>query len=113
MPTFLITGATGKQGGATLKALHNANRSDVKTYAMTRNPGSAAVEAFPSSVKATRGDLTDANSLRFVMKDIDAVHLVTDFTGPKGCDGEIEQGKIFVDVAKEMGEIQADDYVLL
>lgn len=104
MPTFLITGATGQQGGATINALLNDGRSDLSIKALTRNPSSTAAQSLSSrGVVVVKGDLSDRESLQAALKGVDAVHLVTDFTGPKGCDGEIEQGKLFVDVAKENG----------
>ena len=65
--TVLITGATGKQGGATLRALAGKG---FKLRAMTRNPGSDAAKAIASATGAelVRGDLNDAASLKQRLK---------------------------------------------
>jgi uncharacterized protein YbjT (DUF2867 family) len=60
--TILITGATGRQGGATLR--HLAKRGGFKLRAMTRKPdgaGARAVAALGAQVVA--GDLNDAASI--------------------------------------------------
>ena len=54
--TILITGATGKQGGATLR--HLAKRGGFKLRAMTRKPDSDAAKALsPLGAEVVAGDL--------------------------------------------------------
>ena len=59
--TVLITGATGKQGGATARALAGKGFA---LRAMTRHPESDAAKAIASATGAelVRGDLNDADS---------------------------------------------------
>ena len=60
--TILITGATGKQGGATLR--HLAKRGGFKLRAMTRKPDSDAAKAVAAlGAEVVAGDLDDAASL--------------------------------------------------
>ena len=57
--TILITGATGKQGGATLR--HLAKRGGFKLRAMTRKPdGDAAKAVAALGAEIVKGDLDDA-----------------------------------------------------
>lgn len=103
MPSLLVTGATGKQGGATINALLAAGGSN-KIHALTRNPSSKAAQALASrGVTLVQGNLNEKDSLVQALRNIDAALLVTDFMGPKGVEGEVEQGKLFVDAAKSAG----------
>ena len=58
----LITGATGKQGGATLR--HLANHGGFKIRAMTRKPEGAAAKAVAAlGAEVVSADLDDSASL--------------------------------------------------
>lgn len=63
---ILITGATGKQGGATLRALAASDPS-AKLLAVTRNAASASARAlasrYPQQVSLVQGNLDDAEAL--------------------------------------------------
>jgi hypothetical protein len=67
--------------------------SDVKATTLTRNAHSAPVKS-PSSrgLRLVEDDLSERDSVLNALKDVDVAHLVTDFHGPKGVDGETEQG---------------------
>lgn len=65
--TILVTGATGKVGGAALRLLR-ATGTPVR--ALVRDPGAAAIP------EAVRGDLTDPASLGDALTGVDAVFLV-------------------------------------
>jgi uncharacterized protein YbjT (DUF2867 family) len=99
--TILITGATGKQGGATARALAG---SGFRLRAMTRNPDSDAAKALASATRAelVRGDLNDAASLRTALKGAWAVFGVQN-TWEAGVEGEEEQGKRLAALAREAG----------
>lgn len=99
--TVLITGATGKQGGATARALAGKGFA---LRAMTRNPESDAAKAVASATGAelVRGDLNDAASLKEALKGAWGVFAVQN-TWEAGVAGEEEQGKRIATVAREAG----------
>lgn len=99
--TFLITGGTGRQGGAVISALLKSG-SQVQVKALTRNTESAASQALTSKgVQMVKGDLLNQASLVSAFKGVDAAFLVSDFSGPGGIETEIKQGQVFADAAKE------------
>lgn len=99
--TILITGATGKQGGATARELAGKG---FKLRAMTRNPGSDAAKAVASAAGAeiVQGDLNDAASLKRALQGAWGVFAVQN-TWEAGVDGEEEQGKRLAALAREAG----------
>ena len=99
--TVLITGATGKQGGATARALAGKG---FRLRAMTRNPDSDAAKAVASAAGAeiVQGDLDDAASLRRALKDTWGVFAVQN-TWEAGVAREEEQGKRLASLAREAG----------
>ena len=104
MPTVLVVGATGQQGGSVVKALLASNNPDLKIRALTRNPSSTTARALADSgVHLAKGDLINGDSLSAALAGCDAAYLVTDFRGEKDVAGEIEQGRTFVDTAKLAG----------
>ncbi|OJD36229.1 uncharacterized protein BKCO1_12000121 [Diplodia corticola] len=63
--TLLITGATGKQGGAVIKALLAAD-ADFTILAVTRNPSSDSAKALEKQspkIKVIKGDLNDPKAI--------------------------------------------------
>jgi uncharacterized protein YbjT (DUF2867 family) len=61
--TILVTGATGRQGGAVIKALHN---TDFEILALTRNASSPSAQKLASSspnVKLIEGDLDNTEAV--------------------------------------------------
>src|SRR5687768_2108053 len=99
--TVLITGATGKQGGATARALKG---SGFALRAMTRNPGSDAARAVAAATGAdlVEGDLNDAASIRNALKGVWGVFAVQN-TWEAGVEGEEEQGKRLASLSREAG----------
>ena len=97
----LITGATGKQGGATARALAGKG---FRLRAMTRHPDGDAAKAIASSTGAeiVQGDLDDAASLRNALKDAWGVFAVQN-TWEAGVQGEEDQGKRLASLAREAG----------
>jgi len=96
----LITGATGKQGGATLRALAGKG---FKIRAMTRNPGSEAAKGLASTgAELVTGDLNDPASLKDALKSAWGVFAVQN-TWEAGVAGEEEQGKRIASLSKEAG----------
>ncbi|KAH7142169.1 hypothetical protein EDB81DRAFT_723438 [Dactylonectria macrodidyma] len=102
MPLILVVGATGQQGGAVTNALLASGHNNLKIRALTRNPSSAASKALADrNVELARGDLLDGDSLLTALTGCGAAYLVTDFRGEGDVAGEIKQGKLFTDKAKE------------
>jgi uncharacterized protein YbjT (DUF2867 family) len=99
--TILITGATGKQGGATARELAGKG---FRLRAMTRNPDSDAAKAVASETGAelVQGDLDDAASLKSALKGAWGVFGVQN-TWEAGVEREEEQGKRLAALAREAG----------
>ena len=99
--TVLITGATGRQGGATARALTGKG---FKLRAMTRHPESAAAKAVvrDTGAELVQGDLDDPASLRAALKNVWGVFGVQN-TWEAGVEKEEEQGKRLATLAREAG----------
>lgn len=88
---FLVTGATGQQGGAVARCLLRKGRS---VRVMTRSPEKAH-ELAGLGAEVVRGDFEDRESLHECLRDVGGVFLVgTPFE--KGVRAEIEQGEAAV-----------------
>jgi uncharacterized protein YbjT (DUF2867 family) len=97
----LITGATGKQGGATLR--HLAKQGGFKLRAMTRKPDGDPAKALAAlGAEVVVGDLDDAASLARAVKGAWGVFAVQN-TWEAGVEKEEEQGKRLAKVAKDNG----------
>lgn len=97
----LITGATGKQGGATIR--HLAKRGGLTLRAMTRKPESDAAKALEAlGVELVQGDLNDDASLAKALSGTWGVFAVQN-TWEAGVEKEEEQGKRLATVAKKSG----------
>ncbi|MFF7335766.1 NmrA/HSCARG family protein [Streptomyces sp. NPDC008163] len=98
---ILVTGATGKQGGAAARALLDSGW-DVR--ALVRDPDKPAALALKDAgAVLIRGDLDDAASLDAALAGAYGVFSVQTFAGPDGFDGEIRQGKAVADAAARAG----------
>lgn len=98
---ILITGATGKQGGATLR--HLAKRKGFKLRAMTRKPDDkAAAELAALGAQVVGGDLDDAASLTRALEGAWGVYAVQN-TWEAGVEKEEEQGKRIATLARQAG----------
>ena len=98
--TILITGATGKQGGAVIRALMGKG---FHLRAMTRKTDSAAaIELANTGVELVRGDLDDAASLTAALAGAWGT-LAVQNTWEAGVEKEEEQGKRFATIAREAG----------
>jgi uncharacterized protein YbjT (DUF2867 family) len=104
MPAMLVTGATGQQGGAVIDALLAMKPASLEVRALTRNPSSEKAKELESrGVTLVRGDLENRDSVEGALQGCDSAYLVTDFRGPRDIEGEIDQGRSFVDLAKSLG----------
>lgn len=93
---ILVSGATGKQGGAVLRHLRDRG---FPVRAMSRNPDKpAARELAGAGVEITAGDFNNSESLRRAMDGVYGVFSMTPFGVPK--DEEIAQGKALAEAAQ-------------
>ena len=98
--TVLITGATGRQGGAVVRHML---RKGWKLRALTRNASShAAQELSRSGVELAAGDLEDPASLEKAVRGVYGIYSVQDFWAV-GAKREVQQGKNLADAAKKAG----------
>lgn len=96
----VVTGATGKQGGATLKYLLNKG---FKLRGVTRKPTSDAAKALSAQgVEMVAGDLDDAASLERAVAGAWGVFGVQN-TWEAGVEKEEEQGKRLAKIARAAG----------
>jgi uncharacterized protein YbjT (DUF2867 family) len=96
----LVTGATGKQGGAVVEALLTRGH---QVRALTRNSASSAANRLGEhGVEIAVGDFTDPDSLVRAARGVDAVYAMsTPFE--QGAEKETAQGIAITDAAKAAG----------
>lgn len=94
----LVTGATGRQGGAAVRALLAAG---VPVHALVRGDGERAGALEELGAVVVRGDLDDVASLKAALDGARAVFSVQapDFTDPMA-DSEIRHGRNLVEAAR-------------
>jgi len=98
--TVLVTGATGRQGGAVVRHLLSKGW---KLRALTRNPGThPAQELERLGIEVIRGDLEDPASLERAVNGAYGIYSVQDFWAV-GARREVQQGKNLADAAKKGG----------
>jgi len=98
---ILIAGATGKQGGATLRYL--AKQGGFKLRALTRKPDGEAAKAVAAlGAEIVAGDFDDAASLERAMTGAWGVFAVQN-TWEAGVEQEEEQGKRVAKIARDKG----------
>ena len=96
---ILVTGATGKQGGATSR---NLIKAGVKVRALTRKPDSNSASTLRTlGIDVVKGNLNDIKSLDQAMQGVYGVFSMTNFwefgTGKK----EVIQNKNLTDIAQK------------
>lgn len=97
----LVTGATGKQGGAVVRALLQAGRS---VRALTRDPHSAAALSLTAQgVEVFKGDFNDPSSLDAALAGVDGVFSMQMGSHPGDPETEILTGKALVEAAHRAG----------
>lgn len=95
-PLVLVTGATGRQGGAVARELL---RRGYKVRGITRNPESSrATELVQLGIEMVKGDFDDAASLDVALDGAYGLFGVTDFW-EHGYDREIQHGRNLIDAA--------------
>ena len=98
--TIVVTGATGRQGSGVVRALL---RDRWHVRALTRNPASAKAQMLAElGADVVQGDMENVDSLRPVFEGAYGAFSVQN-PMISGLNGEIRQGKLVADVAKEVG----------
>ncbi len=98
--TILVSGATGKQGGASLRHLREKGFT---VRALTRNPEQPQSRSLSGhGVELVRGDLDDRASLTRALDGADGVHSVQN-AHSAGPEGEIRQGINLAETARHAG----------
>jgi uncharacterized protein YbjT (DUF2867 family) len=98
--TILITGATGNQGGASLRHLRE---SGFAVRALVRNPDQPQARTLAGpGVELVQGDMDDRNSLVRALDGAYGVHSVQS-TRQDGAENETRQGINVADAAKTSG----------
>lgn len=96
----LVTGATGKQGGAVIKALQSSSES-FEIIALTRNTDSPSAKMLESQgIRLVQGDLESAEAVFSVAGEVDSVFLVT---ARSNLETEKRQGIAMFDAAQKAG----------
>jgi uncharacterized protein YbjT (DUF2867 family) len=102
----LVTGATGKQGGAVAKHLLQSSHFTVR--ALVREPNKPAVRALhEEGAEIVSGDLDDRASVERALDGVYGVYSVQVFrdgkNGESGLEKEIRQGKMLADASLSKG----------
>jgi uncharacterized protein YbjT (DUF2867 family) len=96
--TVLVTGATGKQGGALARLLLKRGH---RVLAFVRSPDSpAARELEQRGAELTPGDFDDPDSIERAMQGVDAVYAMATPFDAAGLEGEVRHGRHLIDAAK-------------
>ncbi|HEY9677579.1 MAG TPA: NmrA/HSCARG family protein [Drouetiella sp.] len=97
---FLVTGATGAQGGAVAQSLLARGKT---VRALVRDPNKDAAKALQDrGVELAVGSYDDSESLKNAMKNVHGVFSLQNFF-ETGFDKEVQQGKQIADIAKQSG----------
>ena len=97
---FLVTGATGRQGGATARRLLERG---FKVRALTRNPGKPEGRALAElGAEVVKGDLDDRLSIERTLEGAYGVFALVNFW-EAGYEREVRQGVTLADASKAAG----------
>ncbi|ELT90935.1 hypothetical protein CAPTEDRAFT_120055 [Capitella teleta] len=99
----VVFGATGRQGGSVVRALHGD--ATYKVRAVTRDPESEKAKALAEmdNVEVVKADYDDCESLKAAFDGAYAAYVVTDYLAVMDQEKETQQGKNAVDAAKAAG----------
>ena len=94
-----VVGATGQQGGATVRALLDQGAT---VRGLVRDLHAAKAQALAErGVQLVRADLKDPRSLRAALTGTDAVFAMSTMAGPDGLAGETADGCAIADAARD------------
>ena len=97
---IVVTGATGKQGGAVARSLLNRG---FRIRALTRNPQKPEAQALADrGAEVVQGDMEDRSAMERALEGAYGVFSVQNYW-ETGYDGEVQQGKTVADAAKAAG----------
>ena len=97
---ILVTGATGKQGGAVARSLLDRG---FRVRALTRDPQRPEAQALTEQgAEVVQGDMDDRSAMDRVLEGAYGAFSVQNFW-ETGYDREVQQGKAVADAAKEAG----------
>src|SRR5688572_24925392 len=95
----VVTGATGQQGGAVIRALLARGH---RARALVRAPGSPAADSLrKAGAEVVAGNLEESASLDRALAGADALFGVT--TPFEGVEAEARKGMVLVDAARRAG----------
>jgi uncharacterized protein YbjT (DUF2867 family) len=97
---IVVTGATGKQGGAVARSLLDRG---FRIRAFTRNPRKPEAQALADrGAEVVQGDMEDRSIAERALEEAYGVFSVQNYW-ETGYDGEVQQGKTVADAAKAAG----------
>jgi NAD(P)-dependent dehydrogenase (short-subunit alcohol dehydrogenase family) len=103
-PLVLVTGGTGKQGGAAVAALLAANKTRVRV--LTRDPKSPKAQGLAQlGVELASGDLDDPAAVQVALQGVSAAFSVQAIEGKGGVEAEERQGVAFAEAVKAAGGV--------
>jgi len=103
MPSILVAGATGTQGGAVVDALTSGEHGTFTVYGLTRDKESEAARALSErGVVVVEGDTTDEDRMAALCTGMDGVFVVTT-PYEAGVPSELEQGRVLINAAADAG----------
>ena len=98
-PLVLVTGATGRQGGAVARCLLGRG---LRVRILTRRPESAAAQRLATlGADPVRGDMADPASLREALRGAWGVYAVQSPCGPEGASVERRHGEALARAARD------------
>src|SRR2546423_1419109 len=101
MKTVLVTGATGKQGGAVADLLLKRGH---QVHGFVRDPqADKALALRDKGIRLLAGDLSDGEALARAASEVDAVFGLSVPFGAGGKEQEVAQGKLLIDTVGGVG----------
>ena len=109
MKTILVTGATGKQGSATVYELLKNN---FEVFALTRNPKSSEANNLEKAgAVLVKGDIENIEALSDLFKKIDGLYLVLPPVWVSSRETDEQEAELGIEVIK-LAELQGVKFVL-